>query len=146
MEYQYTNHKCMRSCVFSSLSDHYCLISFTKSRFSPFFPQKLAPGEMTPTATTATRRQLWRPGQAHLSTHTGKKYPVRGITPLTLIIKNLSKCGVFRWFFSFLVKFDLIISFKHIKSPFFYLNFSIMLVFIILLSGKNKQYSFKSNR
>ena len=88
MEYQYTNHKCTRSCVFSSLSDHYCLISFTKSRFSPFFPQKLAPGEMTPTtAAAATRRQLWRPGQAHLSTHTGKKYPVRGITPLTLIIK-----------------------------------------------------------
>ena len=86
MEYQYTNHKCMRSCVFSSLSDHYCLISFTTSRFSAFFLQKLAPGEMTPTTTT-TRRQLWRPGQAHLSTHTGKKYPVRGITPLTLIIK-----------------------------------------------------------
>ena len=90
MDYQYTNHKCTRSCAFSSLSDHYCLISFTKSRFSPFLQQKLAPGEMTPTATattTATRRQLWRPGQAHLSTHTGKKYPVRGITPLTLIIK-----------------------------------------------------------
>ena len=85
MKYKSTNHKCTQRCVLSSLSDHYCLISFNKSKFSAFFPHKLAPGEMTPT--TATRRQLWRPGQAHLSTHTGKKYPVRGITPLTLIIK-----------------------------------------------------------
>ena len=89
MEYEYANHECTHFGVLPSLSDNYCLISFTTSQFSAVFLQKLAPGQMTPTAATATatRRQLWRPGQAHLSTHTGKKYPVRGITPLTLIIK-----------------------------------------------------------
>ena len=63
-----------------------------------------------------------------------------------VMIKNLSKCCDFGWFFSFLVKFDQIISLKHIKSSFFYLNWIIMLAIIILLSGLNKQYSFKSNK
>ena len=37
--HHYTNHNCTQICVFSSLRDNYCLISFTTSRFSAFFPQ-----------------------------------------------------------------------------------------------------------
>ena len=40
----------------------------------------LAPRKLTAAATAATAsRELWRSGQAHLPTHAGTKYPVRGI-------------------------------------------------------------------
>ena len=61
-----------------SLNHWYSLNSSQNIVLYNFSLLNLAFGKMTPTAAAATRRQFFCPGQAHLPTHAGTKYPVRG--------------------------------------------------------------------